>query len=461
MTLDLSTAQQHVQTALQGATDGELFIEHSSTQVIALEDSHIRTCAFHESQGFGLRRIHGQTSHFIHSNKLTEQAIAEAAKTLSSANNTTPVTGSCGTPHALYPAITVLEHHRLEERIALLQRIDAYVRTRKNNTVQVFARITINDQRVSIVRSEGAPVTDIRPLVRLDISVSLKDENGLESGYVGQGGRYDDSHLFLEDTWQKAADEAIRQAEIGLISQTAPAGEMPVVLAHGWSGVLFHEAVGHGLEGDFNRKGTSAFSGKIGKQVAAKGVNVVDDGTIANRRGSLNIDDEGTPTQRNVLVEDGILVGYMQDRLNARLMDMALTGNGRRESYAYQPYPRMTNTFLDNGTLNPEDILADTPTGIYAKTLGGGQVDITSGDFVFEVQEAYLIENGKLTTPIKGATLIGNGPETLKHIDAIGNDLALDLGNGICGKQGQSIPAGVGQPTCRVQTGITVGGTTS
>jgi TldD protein len=293
----------------------------------------------------------------------------------------------------------------------------------------------------------------------MDVQVLLTDGKSTESGHYGYGSRSDDKDFFDEAKWQAATNEAIRQAEVKLTAQPAPSGEMPVVMAAGWSGVLFHEAVGHGLEGDFNRKGTSAFSGMVGEQVAAKGVTVVDDGSIPHRRGSLTIDDEGTPTQRNVLIEDGILKGYMQDRLNARLMGAPLTGNGRRESYACMPLPRMTNTFLVGGDKDPDEILAETKNGIYAKNFGGGQVDITSGSYVFEVSEAYMIEDGKLGAPIKGATLIGNGPNSLKHIDMIGNDMALDNGIGTCGKDGQGVPVGVGQPTLRLNGGVTVGGT--
>ncbi len=358
----------------------------------------------------------------------------------------------------LYTDASPLDLIPFAQKVALLETIDAAARARDPRVAQVSASLSASWSVVEIVRADGFVATDVRPLVRLNVSIVAEQNGRRETGSFGMGGRrlYDD--LFAPETWNRAIDTALAQALTNLESVAAPAGEMTVLLGPGWPGVLLHEAVGHGLEGDFNRKGTSAFSGRIGERVGAPGVTVVDDGSIAARRGSLSIDDEGTPTQETVLIEDGILKGYMQDRLNARLMGVAPTGNGRRESYAHAPMPRMTNTFMKGGNDDPAELLSRMKSGIFAKSFGGGQVDIVSGKFVFSCTEAYLVENGKLGAPIKGATLIGDGPTVLTRVQGIGNDMALDEGVGVCGKGGQSVPAGVGQPTLLV-AGLTVGGT--
>ena len=343
-------------------------------------------------------------------------------------------------------------------RAALLQEIDAFARAADSRVIQVMASIMGEWQAIEIIRADGTRLADLRPLVRLNVSVVLEHAGRRESGSFGAGGRTSYAPLIAPAYWQSAVHEAIRQAAVNLESIPAPAGEMPVVLGAGWPGILLHEAIGHGLEGDFNRKQTSAFSGLMGSRIASKGVTVVDDGTIPNRRGSLTIDDEGTPTSRTTLIDDGVLVGFLQDRLNARLMNMRPTGNGRRESYAHSPMPRMTNTIMLAGDATKEDMIKSVKRGIYAANFGGGQVDITSGKFVFTASEAYLIEDGKITAPVKGATLIGNGPDALTHVEMIGNDMELDPGVGTCGKNGQGVPVGVGQPTMKM-SGLTVGGT--
>jgi TldD protein len=343
-------------------------------------------------------------------------------------------------------------------RAALLSEIDAYARGRDGRVVQVMASLAAEWQAVQILRTGGERVADIRPLVRLNVSVVVEKDGRRESGSYGTGGRFEFSRVLGEATWKHAADEALRQALVNLDSVPAPAGEMEVVLGNGWPGILLHEAVGHGLEGDFNRKGTSAFAGLVGKRVASKGVTIVDDGTLPDRRGSLTIDDEGTPASCTVMIEDGILTGFIQDRMNARLMRVAPTGNGRRQSYAHMPMPRMTNTIMLNGAHTPEEMIRSVKKGLYAVNFGGGSVDITSGKFVFAASEAYLIEDGRITAPVRGATLIGNGPDAMTKVSMIGNDLALDPGIGTCGKNGQGVPVGVGQPTLKM-TGLTVGGT--
>ncbi|MBA4353661.1 MAG: metalloprotease TldD, partial [Novosphingobium sp.] len=395
-----------------------------------------------------------------HANEISAAAIARAGETLKLLD---PAKGQPAPPprnnnRHLYTDASPLDAVPFEAKVRLLETIDAAARRRDPRVAQVSASLSASWSVVEIVRADGFVGHDVRPLVRLNVSIVAEQGGRRETGSFGIGGRrlYDD--LFAPETWNRAIDEALAQALVNLESVAAPAGEMTVLLGPGWPGVLLHEAVGHGLEGDFNRKGTSAFSGRAGQRVAAPGVTVVDDGSIAGRRGSLSIDDEGTPTQENVLIEDGILKGYIQDRLNARLMGVAPTGNGRRESYAHAPMPRMTNTFMRAGNDDPAELLSRVKNGIFAKSFGGGQVDITSGKFVFSCTEAYLVENGKLGAPIKGATLIGDGPTVLTRVIGIGNDLALDEGVGVCGKGGQSVPAGVGQPTLLVD-GLTVGGT--
>ena len=412
------------------------------------------------ASGFGLRGVSGETTAFAHANELSVAAIDRAAATLRLLD---PAKGAPAAPpprtnQAMYGADDPLTAIPFARKVALCQEIDAAARARDPRVEQVSVSLAGSWSVIEIVRADGFVASDVRPLVRLNVSIVAKSGDRRETGFHGLGGRYLYDRLFEPATWNRAIDIALAQALVNLESVAAPAGEMTVVLGPGWPGVLLHEAVGHGLEGDFNRKGTSAFSGRIGQRVAAPGVTVIDEGAIGERRGSLTIDDEGTPTGRTVLIEDGILKGYLQDRLNARLMGMQPTGNGRRESFAHAPMPRMTNTFMLGGTDDPAELLARVPNGIYAKSFGGGQVDITSGKFVFSCTEAYKIEGGKLGAPIKGATLIGDGPSVLTRVKGIGNDLALDEGVGICGKAGQSIPAGVGQPTLLIE-GLTVGGT--
>lgn len=456
------TLRRNVATALDGADDGDLFLETTRQQSLSFENGRVKSTSFSEAMGMGLRRVVGDFAALVHSNQLSAAQLKKASDDLRHISGGSNTSTNFRLPPALaplYPAVNPLDGHSLNERIRLMEQVDHYVRQKDNRVVQVLVSFTTHLQQVMVVQFGGAIATDTRPLVRMDVQVILDNGKTRESGHFGFGTRNVDDILFNPAQWQHAANEAFRQAEAMLEAQPAPGGEMPVVLGAGWSGVLFHEAVGHGLEGDFNRKGTSAFAGMVGQQVAAKGVTVVDDGTIPNRRGSLTIDDEGTPPEKTVLIEDGVLRGYMQDRMNARLMGSNPTGNGRRQSYAHMPMPRMTNTYLLAGNTPAADIIAGTKQGIYAKNFGGGQVDITTGSFVFEVSEAYLIENGKITTPVKGATLIGNGPKALHYIDMIGNDMALDNGIGTCGKDGQSVPVGVGQPTLRLNGGITVGGT--
>lgn len=461
--LDKPRTERLVADALHDMDDGELFLEYSQSENLAFDDGRLKNASFNTSQGFGLRSVLGEASAYAHASELSEDAIKRAVATAHAVHYGQPpvsakIAPAFGTNAQLYTDVNPLKEVAFEKKIELLQKIDAYVRSKDPRVKQVSASLSGVWQAVHIMKADGSSASDIRPLVRLNVSVIAEQNGRMETGSTGAGGRVGYAEYITEQNWKKLADEALRQALVNLESVPAPAGEMPVVLGPGWCGVLLHEAVGHGLEGDFNRKGTSAFSGLMGKQVAAKGVTVVDDGTIMNRRGSLSIDDEGTPSSRNVLIEDGILTGYIQDRLNARLMGMRATGNGRRESFACQPMPRMTNTYMLGGDANPDDIIASVKRGIYAAHLGGGQVDITSGKFVFSASEAYLIENGKITAPVKGATLIGNGPDILTKVTAIGNDMALDDGVGTCGKGGQSVPVGVGQPTLLISA-LTVGGT--
>ncbi|MBV8938974.1 MAG: metalloprotease TldD [Alphaproteobacteria bacterium] len=460
---DAARVQRVVSDALQGMDDGELFLEYTQSESLVFDDGRLKNASFNTAQGFGLRAVKGETSAYAHASEWSENALKRAAATMRMADFGQAAVQDVhparfGTNAALYTDVNPLREVPFEQKIALLQEIDAYLRARDARVRQVTVSLSGVWQAVQILRADGDAASDIRPLVRMNVSVVAESGGRMESGSSGAGGRVAYANYIAESGWQQLAEEALRQALVNLDSIPAPAGELPVVLGPGWCGVLLHEAVGHGLEGDFNRKGTSAFAGLMGKRVAAEGVTVVDDGTLADRRGSLSIDDEGTPTGRTVLIEDGILTGYLQDRLNARLMGMKATGNGRRESFAYAPMPRMTNTFMLSGDAAPADIIASVKRGIYAPYFGGGQVDITSGKFVFSASEAYLIEDGKITSPVKGATLIGNGPEALKKIRAIGNDMQLDHGIGTCGKSGQSVPVGVGQPTLLIE-GLVVGGT--
>ncbi len=458
--LDPDTAQRLAARTLAACDDGELYLQYVASESFGFDDGRLKTADYSSHAGFGLRGVTGETTAFAHANELSEAAILRAAETMTLLD---PAKGAKAAPPrrtnaALYTDQNPLGLIPFARKVDLCQSIDAAARARDPRVAQVSVGLSGSWSVVEVVRPDGFVATDVRPLVRLNVSLVVEQNGRRETGFFGLGGRYLYDRLFEPVTWNRAIDEALAQALVNLDAVPAPAGEMTVVCGPGWPGVLLHEAVGHGLEGDFNRKGSSAFSGRIGERVAAPGVTVVDDGSIADRRGSLTIDDEGTPTGRTVLIEDGILKAYMQDRLNARLMGVEPTGNGRRESYAHAPMPRMTNTFMLGGADDPGEILARAGNGIYAKSFGGGQVDITSGKFVFSCTEAYRIENGKLGAPIKGATLIGDGPSALTRVVAIGNDMALDEGVGICGKGGQSVPAGVGQPTLMLE-GLTVGGT--
>lgn len=461
--LDRAAAIATLENALHTADDGELYLEHRASEAYVFDDGRLKQASGDVSQGFGLRAVKGETTAYAHSAELSDAALKRAAETVRAVDSgqasvNTKIEPSFGANHQLYTNENPLEAVPFTAKLDVLQQIDTYLRGKDARVKQVSATLAATMQEIEILKADGRRASDARPLVRLSIQVVVSDKGRMESGSNGAGGRYLYEALLQPTGWMPIADEALRQALVNLDARPAPAGELPVVLGGGWCGVLLHEAVGHGLEGDFNRKGSSTFSGRIGEQVAARGVTVVDDGTFENRRGSLTIDDEGTPTQRNVLIEDGVLKGYIQDRMNARLMDVPATGNGRRESFAHQPMPRMTNTFMLGGTSTKEEMIASVKRGIYAAYLGGGQVDITSGKFVFNATEAYLIEDGKVTAPIKGATLIGSGPEIMGRITAIGNDMSLDPGVGTCGKAGQSVPVGVGQPSLLI-SGITVGGT--
>lgn len=458
--LDPDDAQRLATRHLAAHDDGELYLQYAVSEAFGFDDGRLKTADYNVSSGFGLRGVSGERTGFAHASEISAAAIERAAATLQLLDPTGQGRASdpARTNRAIYDGEDPLSAIPFAEKVALCQRIDAAARARDPRVEQVSVSLAASWSVIDIIRAGGFVANDIRPLVRLGVQIVAKEGDRRETGYYGLGGRYLYDSLFDPSTWNRVIDTALGQALVNLQSVAAPAGEMPVVCGPGWPGVLLHEAVGHGLEGDFNRKGTSAFTGRIGERVAAKGVTVIDDGTMDQRRGSLTIDDEGTPTGRTVLIEDGILKGYMQDRLNARLMGVDPTGNGRRESYAHAPMPRMTNTFMLGGQDNPDELVTRVKDGIYAKSFGGGQVDITSGKFVFSCTEAYRIRNGKIAEPVKGATLIGDGPSVLTRVTGIGNDMALDEGIGVCGKAGQSIPAGVGQPTLLVD-GLTVGGT--
>jgi TldD protein len=459
--LDHDAALAITRASLAAGDDGELFLEYQESEAISLDDGRIRSAGFDTTLGFGLRAVAGEATGYAHSGELSEAALKRAAATVAAV-----AAGHAGVaadaPRAtnarLYSDANPLLGMEFGRRTALLGEIDAYARGRDKRVVQVMASLGGSWQAVQIVRADATRVADLRPLVRMNVTLVVEQNGRRETGSHGFGGRFGYENIAGEASWRAAVDEALRQALVNLDSRPAPAGEMPVVLGPGWPGILLHEAIGHGLEGDFNRKKTSAFAGLLGQRIAVPGVTVVDDGTIADRRGSLTVDDEGTPAGRTVLIEDGFLREFMQDRLNARLMGMRATGNGRRQSFAFAPMPRMTNTVMLAGPASPEEIIRSVPRGLYAVNFGGGQVDITSGKFVFSASEAYLIEDGKVTAPVKGATLIGNGPDVLTKVEMIGNDLALDPGIGTCGKNGQGVPVGVGQPTLKLR-GLTVGGT--
>ncbi len=453
-------AQALARETLAQCDDGELYLQFIASEAFGFDDGRLKTADYSRDAGFGLRGVSGEMTGFAHANDISAAAIRRAGETLRLLD---PASAEAAPPprlnnRHLYTDASPLDAVGFAEKVQLLETIDAAARKRDPRVSQVSASISGSWSVIEIVRADGFVAQDVRPLVRLNVSIVAEQNGRRETGSFGMGGRWLYDQLFEPANWNRAIDEALAQALVNLDSVAAPAGEMTVLLGPGWPGVLLHEAVGHGLEGDFNRKGTSAFSGRIGERVGAPGVTVVDDGSILGRRGSLSIDDEGTPTQENVLIEDGILKGYIQDRLNARLMGVAPTGNGRRESYAHAPMPRMTNTFMRGGQDDPAELLSRIKNGIFAKSFGGGQVDIVSGKFVFSCTEAYKVENGRLGAPIKGATLIGDGPSVLTRVTGIGNDMALDEGIGICGKGGQSVPAGVGQPTLLVE-GLTVGGT--
>ncbi len=459
--LDLSAAERLVADAVAGADDGELFLEYRASEALAFDDGKLKTASYDLSQGFGLRAIAGETTAYAHASELSLAALQRASETVSAVARgyggklaLTPV----NTNRRLYGDGNPLDEIAFAEKVRVLEAIDAYARGLDPRVAQVSASIANEWQAVQILRPDGLRVADVRPLVRINVAVTVKSGDKMENGSNGRGGRMLLVSFLDEAAWRAQVDDALRQAVTKLDAVPAPAGEMPVVLGPGWPGVMLHEAVGHGLEGDFNRKQTSAFAGLMGQMVASKGVTVVDDGTIADRRGSLSIDDEGTPTQRTVLIEDGRLVGYMQDRQNARLMGVAATGNGRRQSYAHAPMPRMTNTYALGGEYDPAELIAKVDRGLYAVNFGGGAVDITNGKFVFSASEAYLIENGKVTAPVKDATLVGNGPDALTKVTMVANDMALDDGIGTCGKNGQGVPVGVGQPSMLVSA-MTVGGT--
>jgi TldD protein len=439
----------------------DLYFQYSRSESWSLEEGIVKSGSFNIDQGVGVRAVSGEKTAFAYSDDISLNALiaaAEATRAIARAGQSAGVqVVKRGTGRDLYSRTDPLPSLKDQEKVALLERVERYARSLDNRVTQVMASLGGEYEVVLVARSDGLLSADVRPLVRLSIQVIVESNGRREQGSSGGGGRFDYGY-FTDDILQDYARKAVHQAIVNLDARPAPAGPMTVVLGPGWPGVLLHEAVGHGLEGDFNRKGTSVFSGRIGERVAAPGVTVVDDGTIARRRGSLNVDDEGNPTQHNVLIENGVLRGYLQDSLNARLMGVKPTGNGRRESYAHIPMPRMTNTFMLDGDKDPQEIIASVKNGLYAVNFGGGQVDITNGKFVFSASEAYVIENGKVTYPVKGATLIGNGPDALTRVAMIGNDMALDTGVGTCGKEGQSVPVGVGQPTLRIDA-LTVGGT--
>ena len=459
--LDTGRVQGIVDEALHGMDDGELFVEHRTSESFSFDDGRLKSASFDTAQGFGLRAVAAESTGYAHATELSEAALGRAKASVRAVRDGydgTRAEGPRGTNQSFYTEASPLEGLDFAAKVKLLADIDAYARAKDPRVRQVSASLLGQWQTVQIVRAGGEVVGDIRPLVRLNVQVVVGEGERQETGGHGVGGRTGYAPYVGPEAWRAQVDEALRQALVNLQSEPAPAGEMVVVLGPGWPGILLHEAIGHGLEGDFNRKKTSAFAGLMGERIAAPGVTVIDDGTMADRRGSLTVDDEGTPTERTVLIEDGVLTGYLQDRLNARLMGMAPTGSGRRQSFAHSPMPRMRNTFMLGGQEAPDDIIAGVKDGLYAVDFGGGQVDITSGKFVFSCTEAYRIQDGKVGAPVKGATLIGNGPDVLTKVAAVGDDLALDPGVGTCGKDGQGVPVGVGLPTTRID-GLTVGGT--
>lgn len=447
-----------------GVDFGDLYFQHARRESWSVEDGIVKDGSHSIEQGVGVRAISGEKTGFAYSDEINGEALLAASRSAraiardGSAHSARALVRGGG--RSLYPSEDPIDSIDNETKVEALRRLDKLVRAADPRVKQVVVSLSGGVDTILVARSDGVLAGDVRPLVRLNVQIIVEHNGRRESGYAGGGGRYSYAELLGGDRPERLAREALRQALVNLEAIDAPAGVMPVVLGSGWPGVLLHEAVGHGLEGDFNRKGTSTYAGRMGQRVAAKGVTIVDDGTLEGRRGSLNIDDEGTPTHCTTLIEDGVLVGYMQDTLNARLMGMAPTGNGRRESFAHLPMPRMTNTYMLAGSHDPEEMIRSVKKGLYAVNFGGGQVDITSGKYVFSATEAYLIEDGKITAPVKGATLIGNGPETMQRVSMIGHDLALDEGVGVCGKDGQSVPVGVGQPSLLIDQ-LTVGGTQS
>lgn len=459
--IEQSQIEQMLKDSIGQSEDGELFVEYCESEGLVFDNGKLKTGTFDTRQGFGLRAVSGELSAYSHSGDMSQAGLkraCDAVRSVQSGKGGASASGPRGTNRKLYSEENPILAPSFEDKVKLLEEIDAYARDADDKVRQVTVSLGANWQVVEILRPDGQLARDVRPLVRIGINIVVGEGDRQETGSFGFGGRTSYGEFLTKDKWQHAVGEALRMANVNLEAVPAPAGTFDVVLSSGWPGVMLHEAVGHGLEGDFNRKKTSAFSELMGKQVASKGVTVVDNGTIDGRRGSLSIDDEGTPTNDTVLIEDGILVGYMQDRQNARLMGVESTGNGRRQSYAHQPMPRMTNTYMKSGEHDPLEILESVKDGIYAVSFGGGQVDITSGKFVFDCTEAYEIKNGKVGRPLKGANLIGNGPEAMQRIAMVGNDMALDTGIGMCGKNGQSVPVGVGQPTLRMNA-VTVGGT--
>ena len=458
--LDQDKAIQILNGLTKGADDGEIYFERNITEALIFDNNNLKTASFNAAEGFGIRTVLGESTGYAHSTEISERALLRAA------NSAKIVSDIGGGKLAIAPRKTNLNQYEhidpvseatFGSKVNILKEINEYARSLDSRVFQVSISIAASHQEIEILRPEGFSVKDVRPMTRLNISIIVEKDGRRETGTAGGGGRSSVKPLLERSHWEKVAKEALRVGLVNLDAVPAPAGIMDIVLGPGWPGILLHEAIGHGLEGDFNRKGTSAFSNLMGKQIAAKGVTVLDDGTLKNRRGSITFDDEGTPSARNILIEDGKLVSYMQDRQNSRLMNVKSTGNGRRESYAHAPMPRMTNTFMLGGTDEPKSLLADLKNGIWATGFGGGQVDITNGKFVFSCTEAYLVKNGEIGAPIKGATLIGDGATALKQIRGLGNDMAMDPGMGNCGKQGQWVPVGVGQPSLLIG-GLTIGG---